>query len=81
MLLDRTTGQLRFVASLRPAAARKAARYSSPSKAVAGAVLLENREIVLDDVSTDPRHFRLADQQSSFVTRSLIGVPMRYRDG
>ncbi|NLF78966.1 MAG: GAF domain-containing protein [Chloroflexi bacterium] len=82
MLLDRTTGQLRFVAST--TASRGAGKlldiHVPLEGSLAGAVLLENREIVLDDVSTDPRHFRQADQQSGFVTRSLIGVPMRYRD-
>ena len=47
---------------------------------LAGAILRENRAIVLDDVSNDPRHYRRTDDQSGFDTRSLIGVPMRYKD-
>ncbi len=47
---------------------------------LAGAILRENRAIVLDDVSKDPRHFRNTDDQVGFDTRSLLGVPMRYKD-
>jgi signal transduction histidine kinase len=82
MLLDGTTGQLRFMAST-TASRGAGALLEIPvplEGSVAGAVLLEDREIVLDDVSADPRHFRQADLQSGFETRSLIGVPMRYRD-
>ena len=79
MLLDRTTGQLRFVASTTATRRGSCSIFTSPSRAVSPAPSCRNREIVLM-TSTDPRHFRQADQQSGFVTRSLIGVPMRYRD-
>ncbi len=82
MLLDRASGQLHFMAST-TASRGAGALLDIPvplDGSLAGAVLLENREIALDDVSRDPRHFRQADLQSGFETRSLIGVPMRYRD-
>src|SRR5690606_28456809 len=46
-----------------------------------GAIYLENQAIVIDDVSTDPRHYRQADASSGFQTHSILGVPMRMREG
>lgn len=82
MLYDRNTDQLRFVASTTTSpAAKELLNIPVPLEgSLAGTILRENRAIVLDDVSTDPRHYRAADDQSGFDTRSLLGVPMRYRD-
>ncbi len=82
MLYDRNTDQLRFVASTTTSpVAKELLNIPVPLEgSLAGTILRENRAIVLDDVSTDPRHYRAADNQSGFDTRSLLGVPMRYRD-
>lgn len=47
---------------------------------VAGAVVLENRPIVINDVSSDPRHYRKADDTSGYQTNSILGIPMRIKD-
>jgi signal transduction histidine kinase len=82
MLYDRNTDQLQFVASTTTnPVAKELLNIPVPLEgSLAGTILRENRAIVLDDVSTDPRHYRAADNQSGFDTRSLLGVPMRYRD-
>jgi signal transduction histidine kinase len=82
MLYDRNTDQLQFVASTTTnPVAKELLNIPVPLEgSLAGTILRENRAIVLDDVSTDPRHYRAADSQSGFDTRSLLGVPMRYRD-
>ncbi|NDJ77088.1 MAG: GAF domain-containing sensor histidine kinase [Chloroflexi bacterium] len=78
LLYDRKTDQLHFVAvdTDNPVADNLMTIPVPIENSLAGAVLRENRELVLDDVSTDPRHYRQADSQSGFDTRSLLGVPM-----
>lgn len=82
MLYDRNANQLRFVASTTTnPVTKELLNIPVPLEgSLAGTILRENRAIVLDDVSTDPRHYRAADDQSGFDTRSLLGVPMRYKD-
>ncbi len=79
MLYDRNANELHFVA----AATIEQDLLDIPvplDGSLAGTILRENRAIVLHDVTQDPRHYREADTLSGFETRSLIGVPMRYKD-
>ena len=80
MLYDRNKNQLHFVASTSTAPNTLLSIPVPLEGSLAGTILRENRAIVLDDVSADPRHYRAADDQSGFATRSLLGVPMRYKD-
>ena len=82
MLYDHTTDQLRFVAATtNDPFVEELLNFPVPIEgSVAGAVLRENKVIVRDDLTNDPLHFRAADAQSGFDTRSIIGVPMRYKD-
>jgi signal transduction histidine kinase len=82
MLYDHTTDQLRFVAATTDdPSVEELLNIPVPIEgSVAGAVLRENKVIVRDDLTDDPLHFRAADAQSGFDTRSIIGVPMRYKD-
>ena len=47
---------------------------------IAGTIFREDRPLIINEVAQDPRHFRQVDEQTSFHTRSLIGVPMRIKD-
>ena len=81
LLYDNTTGLLRFVAASSGSATDELLDIPVPIEgSIAGAILREDRPIVLDDVTQDPRHFRGTDEKSGFATRSLLGVPMRYKD-
>jgi signal transduction histidine kinase len=82
LLYDHNTSELHFVASITDDPVENdLLQIPVPlDGSVAGVVLRENDAIVIDDVSADPRHFRQADSQSGFETRSLIGVPMRSGD-
>ncbi len=48
---------------------------------VAGWVLREDRPVIIQDVSRDPRFFGGMDTQGDFVTRSMICVPLKTRRG
>jgi signal transduction histidine kinase len=82
MLYNPVTEQLRFVAATtNDPFVEELLNIPVPLEgSLAGAVLRENRVIMRDDLTNDPQHFRAADAQSGFDTRSLIGVPMRFKD-
>lgn len=81
MLYDPDAKELRFVAATTSPIERELLNIPVPLQgSLAGTILRENRVIALDDVTQDPRHFRGADARSGFDTRSLIGVPMRFKD-
>ncbi|MBN2304770.1 MAG: GAF domain-containing sensor histidine kinase [Anaerolineae bacterium] len=82
MLYNHQTNELRFVAATTTSTvADKLFDLPVPLEgSIAGSILRENRVIALDNVIDDPRHYRQTDDKTGFATRSLIGVPMRYRD-
>lgn len=47
---------------------------------IAGHVLETGKPILVSDVTKDPRHAKIVDQTSGFVTRNLIAVPLRVDD-
>lgn len=51
-----------------------------PMDSIGGAVLRDNTIIQVDDAKSDPRHYKKTDEEIQFETRSLLGVPMTYRD-
>jgi len=46
---------------------------------VAGWVFQNGHSAVVPDVTSEPRHFKAADQAAEFVTRSLMAVPILYQ--
>jgi signal transduction histidine kinase len=36
--------------------------------------------VIINDAASDPRHFRQVDSQTSFLTRSILGVPLVNKD-
>ncbi|MCX5858515.1 MAG: GAF domain-containing protein [Proteobacteria bacterium] len=47
---------------------------------IAGWVAEKDEALLIPDVSKDPRHFRKADQKSTFSTRDMICVPVKAKD-
>ncbi len=43
---------------------------------VAGWVFLYGKPVVIDDVSTDKRHYKKIDELAGFTTKSILGVPV-----
>ena len=82
MLYDRHSDQLHFVASTTNSSVfEELLHIPVPIEgSLAGKILREGKPIVRNDLSDDPLHFRDVDAQSGFETRSLLGVPMSYRD-
>jgi K+-sensing histidine kinase KdpD len=84
LLMDENTRELYFMAFNSDGdeeQLRHLSRIPVPlNNSVAGAAILENRTIVVNDVTTDPRHYRKADDSSGFQTYSLLVIPMRSKD-
>lgn len=81
ILLDAKSRELHFVAMSTDADySDKLIRSPVPFNSIAGTIVRENINMVLDDVSQSSIHFGGSDEQSGFVTQSLLGVPMRIKD-
>ncbi len=81
LLVDPNTKDLHFVAASGSGPLDNFTDIVVPLEgSIAGLIVRENRAVVIDDVVNDPRHFRQADEELDFQTRSLLGVPMRIKD-
>ena len=81
LLIDKHTNELFFAASNTPGAEQQMAHIPVPlDNSIAGTVIRENRAVIIQDASNDPRINRIVDQQIAFRTRSLMGVPMRIKN-
>ncbi len=76
MLADSRTGQLRFEASTDPSAAVMESIVVPVEGSIAGAIFSTGKPLMIDDVAADPRHYRGVDNRMTFVTRSILGVPL-----
>lgn len=47
---------------------------------LAGNIFREDKTIILNDVTHDPRHYGAVGEQINFQPRSLLGVPMRIKE-
>jgi signal transduction histidine kinase len=80
MLIDENTHEL-FFAAATGSDPRELARIPVPLEgSIAGTIVREDRPLIINDVTADPRHFRQVSEKTGFQVRSLIGVPMRIRD-
>lgn len=50
------------------------------SEGVAGWVAREKKPILVADVQKDPRFYKKADEQSKFITKSILAVPLKVKD-
>lgn len=80
LLVDEKTQQLYFAASTGSDPAELRGIPVPLEGSIAGTVFREDRPLILNEVSGDPRHYRRVGEKTHFETRSLIGVPMRMRD-
>lgn len=80
LLFDEKTQRLYFAASTGadPAELRKIPVPLEGS--IAGTIYREDRPLIINEVASDPRHFRQVGERIRFEARTLIGVPMRMRD-
>jgi signal transduction histidine kinase len=80
LLVDEKTQQLYFAASTGSDPAELRGIPVPLEGSIAGTIFREDRPLIINEVSEDPRHYRRVGEKIHFETRSLIGVPMRMRD-
>lgn len=77
LLWNQNTQELFFAAtSSKDSVSQSLIGKPVPMNSIAGTILREKRIIVVDDAQQDPRHYDKLDEESKFVTSSLLGVPM-----
>lgn len=77
MLQDPATGELRFeiASNLK---AHETERIAVPlDRSIAGWIFTHGEPRVIEDVSKDPKHYRQVDNATHFITRNILGVPLR----
>lgn len=79
LLVDPTTNELRFEAAtnLDPT---ETASIVVPKESIAGWIAQHNEVLIIPDVSNDSRFYQAVDQQTTFVTRSILGVPLSHNN-
>lgn len=80
LLMDKNTHELRFAASTGSDAESLAGITVPLEGSIAGTIIKESKALVIDDAKIDPRHYSDVDRKISFVTHSIMGVPMRIKD-
>ncbi len=77
MLQDPATGELRFeiASNLKP---HETERIAVPlDRSIAGWIFTHGVPRVIEDVTKDPKHYRQVDSATQFITRNLLGVPLK----
>lgn len=80
MLLDEATGDLFFKQASGAAAGAVREVRIPRGHGIAGWVAETGSPVVVEDAQNDPRFFRGADDQTGFVTRSILAVPLKVKD-
>jgi signal transduction histidine kinase len=80
LLFDEKTQRLYFAASTGadPAELRKIPVPLEGS--IAGTIYRDDSPLIINEVASDPRHYRQVGEKIRFEARTMIGVPMRMRD-
>jgi signal transduction histidine kinase len=80
LLEDENTHSLTFAAATGSDPQELASIPVPLEGSIAGTIFREDRPVIINEVSKDPRHFRPVGDQVNLEIRSLIGVPMHMRD-
>jgi signal transduction histidine kinase len=82
LLWDNKNQQLVFAASTTTTVDADAELYGMvvPMDSIAGTIYRENKIVQVDDAQTDKRHYEKVDKNIKFHTRSLLGVPLTYKN-
>ncbi|HKZ70998.1 MAG TPA: GAF domain-containing sensor histidine kinase [Anaerolineales bacterium] len=80
MLYDEQLNELHFAAAT-GSDPHELAQIPVPLEgSIAGAIFNENKPMIINDVSHDPRHFGGVGEKVNFSSQKLVGVPMRIKD-
>lgn len=77
LMLHEPDNTLRFEVALGPKGIEAKGIIVAREGSIAGWVIEHNQSIVIDDVSKDPRLFTKVQDQTGYITRTMIAVPLR----
>ena len=80
LLIDPHTGELVFAANSSGSRFDLQGKPVPLENSIAGTILKEGKPVAINDVRDEPRHYRGLDEELSFQTRSVLGVPMHMKD-
>jgi signal transduction histidine kinase len=80
LLFDANSGQLRFEATTNVTPVTMETILVPLEGSIAGTIFTSKQPLLIADAASDPRHFRKVDLQTSFLTRSILGVPLVSKD-
>lgn len=78
LLLDKRTGELYFEAATGSKSA-EVTRIRVPIDSIGGTIVSSGQPLLIPDVHRDPRWTPTVDSQTQFITRSILGVPLKLR--
>lgn len=77
LLYNEKTGELRFAAAT-GSDPEELAKIPVPlDSSIAGAIFQLDRPEIINEMETNPQHFEEVGKKTQFVTRNLVGVPMK----
>lgn len=80
LLFDANSGQLRFEATSNAESVLMESIMVPLDGSIAGSIFTTRKPLIIADAPADPRHFRQVDTQTSFFTKSILGVPLLSKD-
>lgn len=80
LLTDQVTGELVFEIAISPIAEQLSQIRLKAGEGIAGWVAMHGEPLLIPDVACDDRFSAKFDKDFSFVTRSIICVPMKIKD-
>jgi signal transduction histidine kinase len=80
LLLDKRTDALYFEATTSQKKDVLTHVWVPIDRSVAGWIVTHGEPVVLNDAAQDPRHYRQPDKKTDFVTKALLGVPLKVKE-
>lgn len=80
LLLDAETGELFFEVALGEKGGKLKEIRLGKGQGIAGWVALQGEPVLIHDVQSDSRFFRIADEKSKFITKDMICVPAKTKE-
>lgn len=78
-LTDTETGEYVFKVAVGPVGQDLVGMRIAPGRGFVGEAIESGKALTVNDVQSDPRWFKGADQSSGFITRMLMVVPLRFK--
>lgn len=76
ILTDQDTGELVFEVTAGPGSADLVGTRLPPGTGIVGTVVKERQPVIIRDAQADKRWYQGLDDHTTFITRSIIAVPM-----